>query len=137
MLVIEAPIQNPENERRLEQVTNNNRSLTQFGQNNGSSFGHTGFLNGSDAQPRIVDNGNNQRKLEMIVEMKNYRPEEIKVSVTNKELIIQGEHQHSDGNRSEKSSFFRSTTLPPGTQVDQLQSYFNDDGQLKIEAPCF
>ncbi|CAF1219465.1 unnamed protein product, partial [Rotaria sordida] len=25
--------------------------------------------------------------------------------------------------------------LPPGTQIDQLQSYLTDDEQLKIEAP--
>ncbi|CAF3167867.1 unnamed protein product [Rotaria sp. Silwood2] len=31
--------------------------------------------------------------------------------------------------------FFKSTTLPPGTRIDQLQSYLIDDGQLKIEAP--
>ncbi|CAF1237471.1 unnamed protein product [Rotaria sordida] len=71
----------------------------------------------------------------MAVGMKNYRPEEIKVSVKNNELIVQGEHQYKDNNRSERSFFFKSTTLPPGTQVDHLQSRLTDDGQLKIEAP--
>ncbi|CAF0807728.1 unnamed protein product [Adineta steineri] len=135
MLVIEAPIENPEAERRLQQARNDNQSLTQFGQYRDPLFDYAGFLGGSDFQPRIVDKGNNQKQLEMAVGMKNFRPEEIKVSVKNNELIVQGEHRHQDKNRSERSFFFKSTTLPPGTQVDHLQSHLTDDGHLKIEAP--
>jgi HSP20 family molecular chaperone IbpA len=135
MLVIEVPIENPETERRLQQAKNDDRSLAQFGQYRDPLFDYAGFLGGSDFQPRIVDKGNNQKQLEMTVGMKNYRPQEIKVSVKNNELIVQGEHQHKDENRSERSFFFKSATLPPGTQVDQLQSSLTDDGQLKIEAP--
>jgi HSP20 family molecular chaperone IbpA len=134
-LVIEVPIRNSETDRRLAQTTNNNQSLTQFGQHRDSLFGQSGFLGGSDFQPHIVDKGNNQKHLEMNVGMKNYRPDEIKVSVKNNELIVQGEHQHKDNNRSERSSFYKSTTLPPGIQVEQLESHLSDDGQLKIEAP--
>jgi HSP20 family molecular chaperone IbpA len=134
MMVIEAPIQSPQSERRIQQV-NNDRSLTQSGQHRGSSSGVSRFFDCSNCQRRIADKGNNQNKLEMVVDMKNYRPEDINVSVTNNELIIKGEHQHNDGNRSERSTFFRSTTLPPGIQVNKLESHLNDDGQLKIEAP--
>jgi len=135
MLVIEAPIRNPETERRLEQAKKDNHSLTQFGQYRDPLFDYTGFLGGSDFQPRIVDKGNNQKQLEMTVGMKNYRPQEIKVSVKDNELIVQGEHRQKDANHSERSFFFKSTTLPPGTQVEQLQSFLDDNGQLKIEAP--
>jgi HSP20 family molecular chaperone IbpA len=135
MLVVEVPIQNPENERRLEEAKKDGRSLSQFGQYRDPLFDYLGFLGGSDFQSRIVDKGNNQKQLEMTVGMKNYKPEEIKVSVKNNELIVQGEHRHKDENRSERSFFFKSTMLPPGTQVDQLQSHINDDGQLKIEVP--
>ena len=134
-LVIEVPIRNPETERRLTSTANDNQSLTQFGQFRDPSFDYAGFLGGSDFQPRIVNKGNNQKQLEVNVDMKNYRPEEIKVSVKNNQLIIQGEHQQKDTNRSERSSFFKSTTLPPGTQLEQLESRLTDDGQLKIEAP--
>ncbi|CAF1181069.1 unnamed protein product [Rotaria sordida] len=135
MLVIEVPIRNPEAEHRVAQARNDNQSLVQFGQYRDPLFDYAGFLAGSDFQPRIVDKGNNQKQLEMSVGMKNYRPEEIKISVKNNELIVQGEHQYKDNNRSERSFFFKSTTLPPGAQVDQLQSRLTDDGQLKIEAP--
>ncbi|CAF0916411.1 unnamed protein product [Rotaria sp. Silwood1] len=94
-----------------------NKFETQFGQYRDPFFDYVGFLSGSDFQPRIVDK------------------EEIKVSVKNNELIVQDEHKYKDENRSERSYFFKSTTLPPGTQVDQLKSQLIDDGQLKIEAP--
>ncbi|CAF0997088.1 unnamed protein product, partial [Rotaria sordida] len=135
MLVIEVPIKNPEAERRLEQARNDNRSLAQFGEYRDPLFDYVGFLGGSDFEPHVVDKGNNQKQLEMTLGMKDYRPQEIKVSVKNNELIVQGEHQHKDANRSERSFFFKSTTLPPGTQVDHLQSHLTADGQLKIEAP--
>jgi HSP20 family molecular chaperone IbpA len=135
MLVVEVPIRNPEQERRLEQAKKDNQNLVQFGQYRDPLFDYAGFLGGSDFQPRIVDKGNNQKQLEMTVGMKNYKPQEIKVSVKNNELIVQGEHQYKDENRSERSFFFKSATLPPGTQVDQLQSHLTEDGQLKIEAP--
>ncbi|CAF0850230.1 unnamed protein product [Rotaria sp. Silwood1] len=101
MLVIKVPIYNPETERRVAQVKNDNQSLTQFGQYRDPLFDYVGFLVGSDFQSRIVD---------------------------------KGEYQHKDKNRSERSFFCKSTTLPPGTQIDQLQSRLTDDGQLKIEA---
>jgi HSP20 family molecular chaperone IbpA len=135
MLVVEVPIRNPEQERRLEQAKKDNQNLIQFGQHRDPLFDYVGFLGGSDFQPRIVDQGNNQKQLEMTLGMKDYKPQEIKVSVKNNELIVQGEHRHKDENRSERSFFFKSATLPPGTQVDQLQSHLTDDGQLKIEAP--
>ena len=135
MLVIEVPIQNPETERRIEQSKKDNQSMTQFGQHLDPLFDYAGFIGGADFQPRIVDKGNNGKQLEMTVGMKNFRPQEIKVSVKNNELIVQGEHVEKDQNRSERSFFFKSTMLPPGTQVDHLQSHLDDNGQLKIEAP--
>ncbi|CAF5105822.1 unnamed protein product, partial [Rotaria sp. Silwood1] len=135
MLVVEVPIKNPEAERRLEQARNDDTRLAQFGEFLDPLFDYAGFLGGSEFEPKVVDKGNNEKQLEMTVGMKNYKPQEIKVSVKNNELIVQGEHRHKDANRTERSFFFKSTTLPPGTQVDQLQSHLTDDGQLKIEAP--
>ncbi|CAF0931045.1 unnamed protein product [Rotaria sp. Silwood1] len=135
ILIITIPIKNPEAERRLEQARNDNRSLAQFGEYRDPLFDYVGFLGASGFQSRIVDKENNQKQLEMTAEMKNYQPQEIKVSVKNNEIIVRGEHEYEDQNRSERSFLFKSTTLPPGTQTDQVQSYFTDDGQLKIEAP--
>ncbi|CAF1319558.1 unnamed protein product [Adineta steineri] len=129
------PIEYPEAERWRQQAPNGNQSLAQFYQYHDRIVGYPGFFIGSDFQLRIVDKGNNQKQLETFVEMKNFRPEEIKVSVENNELIVQGEHRHEDANRSEPSYFFKSIILPLGTQTDHLQYHLTDDGQLKIEAP--
>ncbi|UJR28144.1 hypothetical protein I4U23_009399 [Adineta vaga] len=133
-LAVEIPIQNSNNDRRLQQVKDNSQSLTQFSRYQDRSFDDNLFSNDTDIQPRTVDKGNNQKYLEWSIDMKNFRPEEINVSVNNNRLVIQGEHRQEQPSRSERSSFYKSTTLPPGTRVDQLQSRFND-GQLKIEAP--
>ncbi|CAF4398312.1 unnamed protein product [Rotaria sp. Silwood2] len=135
MLVVEVPIKNPEAERRLEQARSDDQRLAQFGEFLDPLFDYAGFLGGSEFEPSIVDKGDNKKQLELTLGMKDYKPQEIKVSVKNNELIVQGEHRHKDANRSERSFFFKSTTLPPGTQVDHLESHLTEDGQLKIEAP--
>jgi HSP20 family molecular chaperone IbpA len=134
-LVIEVPIRKPPADRRLEPVRNDHQSLTQFDQYRDPLLNNAGSLDESNLQPRIVNKGNNQKQLEVTVGVKNFRPEELQVLVKNNELIVQGEHQHKDDNRSERSFFFKSTTLPPGTQIEQLQAHLNDDGQLRIEGP--
>ncbi|CAF5191533.1 unnamed protein product, partial [Rotaria sp. Silwood1] len=108
ILVIEVAIHNPEIERRVAQAKNDNQSLAQFGQYRDPLFDYIEFLVGSDFQPRIIDKGNNQKQLEISIEMKNSRLDEIKVSVQNNELIVQDEHQHKDKNCSERSFFFKS-----------------------------
>jgi len=135
ILIIEIPIQNPEMERRVSETKEKNQNLAQFGQHRDPNFDYHRFLSGSDFTPKIVDKDNNQKQLQMSIAMKNYKPDEIKVSVKNNELIVKGERQYKDENRSERVFFFKSTTLPPGTQVEQLQSYLTEDGQLKIEVP--
>jgi len=135
-LMIEVPIKPSNNDRSLVPAnTNNQLSLTSLGQNRDVFSDSTGFLGGSEFQPRIVDKGNNQKQLEMTLLVKGYKPDEIKVSVKNNVLIVQGERALREETRSERSFFSKTTTLPLGTQVDQLQSNLNDEGLLKIEAP--
>ncbi|CAF3904112.1 unnamed protein product [Rotaria sp. Silwood1] len=92
ILVIEVPIRNPEAEGRLTEAKKEDQCLAQFGHYCDPFFDYIGFLSGFDFQPRIVDEGNNQKQLEMSIGMKNYTPEKIKVSMKNNELIVQGEH---------------------------------------------
>ncbi len=106
-LVIEVPIRKPPADRRLEPARNDHQSLTQFDQYRDPLLNNAGSLDNSNLQPRIVNKGNNQKQLEVTVGVKNYRPEELQVLVKNNELIVQGEHQHKDDNRSERSFFFK------------------------------
>jgi HSP20 family molecular chaperone IbpA len=135
MLIVEVPINAPQIERRPSQVVADTNALTQFGQFRDPIFDYHGFVGSSDFHPRIVDINNGQKQLKMAIEAKNYRPEQIKVSVKNNELHVQAENVYNDNNRSERSFLTKSITLPPGTQVEQLRSYLNSDGQLEIEAP--
>lgn len=128
-------MQNGASDRRLLQSSEYRQSVTQCSRPRGRTFGGVDFFDDAELQTRVTDRGNNQKQLEWSADLKNFRPEEINVSVNNNKLVIQGEHRQEDANRSERSSYYKSITLPPGTRVDQLQSRLNDDGQLKIEAP--
>jgi len=136
MLVIEVPVNQPRVEPRLSQTLADTNILSQFGQYRDPIFDYNGFAGSSDFRPRIIDtNINGEKQLRMALAVKNYRPEQIKVSVKNNELIVQAENIYNDNNRSERSFLTKSITLPPGTQVEQLRSFLNTDGQLEIEAP--
>ncbi|CAF0889682.1 unnamed protein product [Rotaria sp. Silwood1] len=135
MLVIEVPINIPQLEHRQSQILADPQALLLFGQYRDPIFDYPGFLASSEFRPRVVDVGNGQRQIKLSLAVKNYRPEQIKVSVKNNELLVQAEHSYNDNNRSERSFLTKSIILPPGTQVDQLRSFLNPDGQLEIEAP--
>lgn len=135
MLVVEVPVNQPRLERRPSQTIADNNMLTQFGQFRDPIFDYHGFVGSSDFSPRIVDANMGQKLLKMTVPARNYRPEQIKVSVKNNELLVQAENVYNDNNRSERSFLTKSITLPPGTHADQVRSYLSADGQLEIEAP--
>jgi HSP20 family molecular chaperone IbpA len=136
MLVVEVPVHQPNIERHSSQTLADTNTLSQFGQFLDPVFDYNGFVTSSDFGPRIIDTNNNgQKQLKMTLAVKNYRPEQIKVSVKNNELIVQAENVYNDNNRSERSFLTKSITLPPGTQIEQLRSFLNSDGQLEIEAP--
>lgn len=135
MLVAEVPINKPEVQEKLVKSGDEHHALAQFGQDRDSTFDYLAFLNATDFKPKIVNKGDNHKQLEMNVEMKTYQPEEIKVSVKNNQLIVQGEHKEKDKNHAGRSYFYKSTLLPPGTQFEHLKSQLMEDGHLKIEAP--
>lgn len=137
MLVIEVPIRHPEIERRLDEAqAGGNKELVQFGQYRDPIFDYVGFLGDGDVHRRIVETGNQgEKKLEITLPMKNFKPELVKVSMKDHELTIQAEYNYRDKDRSERSFFRKSIMLPPGTEVDKLESRMTDDGQLYIEAP--
>ena len=135
ILVIEVPINVPRVGSHSIQTPADTQSLSSFGQYRDPIFDYSGFMASSEFRPRIIDVGNGQKQVKLSLSVKNYRPEQIKVSVKNNELLVQAEHIYNDSNRSERSFLTKSITLPPGTQIEQLRSYLNSDGQLEIDAP--
>lgn len=135
MLVIEVPVNAPRLERRPSQTLADTHALSLFGQFRDPLFDYPGFIGSPDFRPQIIDIGGGQKHIKMSLAVKNYRPEQIKVSIKNNELLVQAEHIYTDNNRSERSFLTKSISLPPGTQAAQLKSFLNSDGQLEIEAP--
>ena len=110
--------------------------MVQFGLYRDPIFDHVGFLNDFGFHQRIVDTGKDkQKQLQISLSMKNFKPELIKVSVKDNELVVQGERTNNNKDSSERSFVRKSITLPPGTQIDQLESQMTDADELKIEAP--
>ncbi|CAF3876450.1 unnamed protein product [Rotaria sp. Silwood2] len=89
-------------------------------------------------RPQIVqatsDGTNNDKKLIMSLDLSDYQAEDIKVSLKNRELIVKAERKIETDTRKSCTSFFQSTSLPPKTDIDHLQSNYID-GKLVIEAP--
>ncbi|CAF3836116.1 unnamed protein product [Adineta steineri] len=135
MLVVEVPINAPQLQRRASQTIADNQALSLFGQFRDPIFDYPGFIASADFRPRLLDIGNGQKSIKMALAVKNYKPEQIRVSVKNNQLLVQAEHNYNDNNHSERSFLTKSISLPPGTQVDQLKSFLNGEGHLEIEAP--
>ncbi|CAF2777276.1 unnamed protein product [Rotaria sp. Silwood2] len=137
LLIVDIPLCNREHEQRYLQSSSkasHSHHLLPYGQYRDQSFNYHHFHTSAFA-PKVVDGGEHKRKLQMSLPMKNYRPEHIKVSVKNNDLIVQGEHISKDNQYLEKTYFYRSVILPPGTQTDHLQSHLTQDGHLQIEVP--
>jgi len=92
-------------------------------------------------RPQIVRTTSNdpstaheEKKLVMSLDLRDYQAEDIKVSIKDRELIVQAERKVETDTRKSRTSFFQSTSLPPQTDVEHLQSNYID-GKLVIEAP--
>ena len=87
-------------------------------------------------RPQIVrtTSNDNEKKLIMSLDLSDYQAEDIKVSVKDRELIVNAERKTESGTRKSRSSFFQSTSLPPQTNIEHLQTNYID-GKLVIEAP--
>jgi HSP20 family molecular chaperone IbpA len=85
-------------------------------------------------RPQILQTQNNENKLSMSLDLSNYQPEDIKISIKDQELIVKAERKIETDTKKSRSSFFQSTSLPPETDIDHLKSNYID-GKLIIEAP--
>ncbi|CAF4726469.1 unnamed protein product, partial [Rotaria sp. Silwood2] len=89
--------------------------------------------------PQIIQTTSNEKnihekKLLMSLDLSDYQPEDIKVSVQEQELIVKAERKIETNTRKSRTSFFQSTSLPPQTDIEHLKSNYID-GKLIIEAP--
>lgn len=86
--------------------------------------------------PQIVSSENNDEKLLMSLDLQDYQPEDIRISIKDHELIVQAERKNQNDTRKSRQTFYQSTTLPPQADVERLQSNYLE-GKLLIEVPYF
>ncbi|CAF1311572.1 unnamed protein product [Rotaria sordida] len=90
-------------------------------------------------RPQIIQTISNEKNLQekkllMSLDLSDYQPEDIKVSIQGQELIVKAEKTIETNTRKSRISFFQSTNLPPQTDIEHLKSNYID-GKLIIEAP--
>merc|ERR1712156_112903 len=76
-------------------------------------------------------------KLEVSLDTSQYRPDELKVSVSDGVLLVEGKHEEKaeDGSKMVSRMFSRKYSLPPNAQADQVASNLSSDGVLVVTAP--
>ena len=76
-------------------------------------------------------------KLEVSLDTSQYRPDELKVSVSDGVLLVEGKHEEKaeDGSKMVSRSFSRKYTLPKDAKPEDVVSNLSSDGVLVITAP--
>merc|ERR1712018_155418 len=75
-------------------------------------------------------------KLEVSLDTSQYRPDELKVAVSDGVLVVEGKHEEkADWSKMVSRSFSRKYSLPASTEADQVASNLSSDGVLVITAP--
>lgn len=99
------------------------------------------ILNNSSLQVIKVKEGDD--KFEVTLDVPQYRPEELKVTVINNTLSIEGKHAEDKKDKTDDSAFASSVmrqfsrkwTLPPNCDPDKVVSNLSSDGILMVTAP--
>merc|ERR1711955_197473 len=75
-------------------------------------------------------------KMEVSLDTAQYRPDELKVTVANGAVTVEGKHEEraEDGSRMVSRSFSRKYTLPHGSTGEDVVSNLSSDGVLVITA---
>lgn len=84
--------------------------------------------------PQIISSDSTGEKLLMSLDMSDYQPEDIQISIKDQSIIVKAERKSETDIRKSRQTFFQSTTLPPRTDIERLQSNYLE-GKLLIEAP--
>ncbi|KIH55603.1 Hsp20/alpha crystallin family protein [Ancylostoma duodenale] len=78
---------------------------------------------------------NDDSKLAISLEVPQFKPEELKVSLDGRTLKIEGKQELNEDGAYSMRCFTRHWVLPEEVDVEQIRSSLTDDGHLAIEAP--
>ena len=90
------------------------------------------FQHKDDQVIRVKDD---ESKFEVSLDLHQFRPDEIKVSVRDGFLSVEARHEEKSENRFESRQFSRGYTLPGHCESERVHSNLSSDGILVITAP--
>merc|ERR1712110_167170 len=102
---------------------------------------HGDFSNNTDIfkskDTEVIRVKEDDSKLEVSLDTRQYRPDELSVSVSDGVLREEGKHEEKaeDGSKMVSRMFARKYTLPPSTKQEEVASNLSSDGVLVITAP--
>ena len=93
--------------------------------------------------PQVIKVNENDSKFEVTLDVPQYKPEELKVTVINNVLSIEGKHAEDKSDKGEEAAFSSSVmrqfsrkwTLPSQCDPDKVMSNLSSDGILMVTAP--
>ncbi|XP_011500516.1 PREDICTED: protein lethal(2)essential for life-like [Ceratosolen solmsi marchali] len=79
---------------------------------------------------------NDKDKFEVILDVQQFKPNEITVKVVDKFVVVEGEHkEQKDQHGTVSRQFVRKYMIPEQCNIDQVTSTLSSDGVLSIIAP--
>ncbi|CAJ0589092.1 unnamed protein product [Cylicocyclus nassatus] len=103
------------------------RSVFPYWRNADHSMPHVG----NDTQQVIDDD----KKFAVSLDVSQFRPEDLKVHLDGRELIVEGKQEHKGENSFIHRSFIRKWTLPETVDLEFVRTQLSDKGHLCVEAP--
>ncbi|XP_014661432.1 PREDICTED: alpha-crystallin B chain-like [Priapulus caudatus] len=98
-----------------------------------AAFSHPGPRDGMMTQDVVEKNG--KKKLQIHFDVRNYRPDEIKVTLDADTLKVDAKHEETGDQGHVYREFHRQFTLPPHLKLDEMSSQLGQDGSLAVEVP--
>ncbi|XP_063375476.1 heat shock protein 26-like [Cydia amplana] len=84
-------------------------------------------------EPKITSD---PKGFEITMNVKRFKPEELRVKVKNQYIIVEGRHRAtSDNTRFMANHFVQRFNLPPGTNQEEVKAVLKENGILSISAP--
>ncbi|KAK6028413.1 Hsp20/alpha crystallin family protein, partial [Ostertagia ostertagi] len=78
---------------------------------------------------------NNDTKFSVSVDVSHFKPEELRVHINGRELIIEGNQEKQDGIGYVQRSFMSRWTIPDDADLDAVETNLTEFGRLVIETP--
>ncbi|KPI95194.1 hypothetical protein RR46_12198 [Papilio xuthus] len=84
-------------------------------------------------EPKIISEPD---KFEIILSVKRFKPDELKIKVKNRYIIVEGKHkEEGDDKRFMTNHFVQRFVLPPGSKPEEVTAVLTENNKLSISAP--